>query len=66
MNAEDTDSREKGEKATKRLYKQGLTRQQIADQVGVHKSTIGDYIARLRTNGEIDMGKSSIRPRRGV
>lgn len=43
---------------TKRLYEQGLTRASIAGQVGVHASTIGDYIAKLRGKGEIGAGRS--------
>ena len=33
---------------TSRLLKQGLSRKQIAAQLGVHYSTAGDYLAALR------------------
>jgi len=46
---------------TKRLYEQRWTRAQIAAQVGVHVSTVGDYIAKLRYLGAIDPGGSRIR-----
>lgn len=46
---------------TKRLYEQGWTRSQIAAQVGVHMSTVGDYLAKLRYRGEIDPGRSQTR-----
>lgn len=46
---------------TKLLYGSGWTRSQIAERVGVHSSTIGDYIAKLRYRGEIDPGRSRIR-----
>lgn len=42
---------------TKTLYAEGWTRSQIANRVGVHVSTIGDYIAKLRTRGELDTGR---------
>ena len=46
---------------TKKLYEEGWTRSQIAERVGVHPSTIGDYIAKLRYRGEIGPGRSRIR-----
>lgn len=46
---------------TKTLYEEGWTRSQIAERVGVHSSTIGDYIAKLRYGGQIDPGRSRIR-----
>lgn len=46
---------------TKTLYEQRWTRSQIAARVGVHTSTVGDYIAKLRDRGEIDPGRSRIR-----
>lgn len=46
---------------TKLLYENGRTRSQIAARVGVHSSTVGDYIAKLRYLGEIDPGRSRIR-----
>lgn len=49
---------------TKTFYEQGWSRPQIAAQVGVHVSTIGDYLAKLRYRGEIDSGRSQIRRRR--
>lgn len=61
MDKKPQSAREHRQQATKLLYDQGLTRRQMARQVGVHESTIGDYIARLRTLGEIDLGRSSVR-----
>ncbi|WP_430929467.1 GIY-YIG nuclease family protein [Pseudarthrobacter sulfonivorans] len=46
---------------TKTLYEQRWTRSQIAARVGVHTSTVGDYIAKLRDRGEIEPGRSRIR-----
>ena len=46
---------------TRALYEEGWTRSQIAERVGVHTSTIGDYIAKLRYGGEIGPGRSRIR-----
>lgn len=46
---------------TKTLYEEGWTRRQIAERVGVHSSTIGDYIAKLRYQGQLDPGRSRIR-----
>ncbi|NSX35554.1 helix-turn-helix domain-containing protein [Pseudarthrobacter oxydans] len=46
---------------TKTLYEEGWTRSQIAERVGVHSSTVGDYIAKLRYGGQIDPGRSRMR-----
>lgn len=51
---------------TKTLYEQRWTRAQIAAQVGVHMSTVGDYIAKLRYLGAIDPGGSRIRRPRPI
>lgn len=46
---------------TKTLYEEGWTRSKMAERVGVHSSTVGDYIAKLRDSGEIGPGRYRIR-----